>query len=295
MSLVCLALMWLTPSWAEPLKRGRVLCQGKSCAVLGTTEADQPVDMTSPASAQSSSAGLNEGHKVQRTQKRPKKSRSIPAAPDTNLPAYYAESDRSTAQASERNVFVPKSHDPKLTGLSAGDVVWAVIEQEITASPELPTPIRAVATTGPYKGAYFLGDATLERELKRVCLSFSKFRARGASTTYGLKATGLAPKGSVCLGGEYVSQTGKFLVAELASAAGAALLDSTINRSQTALGTFVQEPTLSNSGKAAAAAALSKTADRFAESVRSAPEYTHLKGYQEIQIMIQDDPVESGT
>ena len=213
----------------------------------------------------------------------------------TNLPRYYQGVDRSGASASDRVVYVPKSSDPRLKGLKSGDVVWAVVEQEITASPSVPTPVRATATSGQYKGALFVGEATLDHELKRVLFSFNKLRLKSLDAAYTLKAAGLSPRGSIGLEGEYYSQAGKFFIAELASAAAAGYLDSTINRNQTALGTYVQEPSLVNSGKTAAVSALSKTAERAAEGARNAPEYTRVPGYQEIQVIIQDDPIESGS
>jgi hypothetical protein len=151
-----------------------------------------------------------------------------------------------------------------------------------------------MAVGGPFKGGLFLGEATLDRELKRILFNFTKLRLKDQDAVYTLKAAGLSPRGSIGLEGEYVSQTGKFFIAELASAAAAGFVDSTVNRNQTTFGTYVQEPSLANSGKTAAVTALSKTTDRMAEAARSAPEYTKVPGYQEIQIIIQDDPVESG-
>lgn len=304
--------------WAEPLKKGRVLCEGENCrevnvptgSMLGAAW-DAARDLKERISKRvegTESANpkpvAEKSTKVGAVKKRTHKHEHIhlmqassvaEIAPSGNLPTYYAEVDRSGIEASEKVVFVPKSHDPKLKGLKSGDVVWAVVEQEITASPEMPTPVRAIATGGPFKGSFFVGEATLERELKRVCFNFNKIRLRSSDSAYVVKAAGLSPRGSVCLEGEYVSQTGKFFIAELASAAAAGFVDSTINRTQSALGTYVQEPSLTNSGKNAAVQALSKTTDRMAEQVRSAPEYTHVHGYQEIQVMIQDDPVESGS
>jgi len=297
-------------SWAEPLKKGRIMCERENCRdfitptggmideVKGYTvqvnqeqKSAQTKTVITPSVKSSNGVKKKRGRdQVHLTQAAPIKSEI-----ETNLPNYYAGVDRDEIEASEKVIFVPKSHDPRLKGFKSGDVIWAVVEQEITASPELPTPIRAIATSGPFKGAYFVGEATLDKELKRVLFNFSKLRPKGEDEVYTVKAAGLSPLGSIGLNGEYVSQTGKFFIAELASAAAAGFVDSTINRNQTALGTYVQDPSLANSGKGALVTALSKTTDRMAESVRQAPEYTHIQGYQEIKIMIQDDPVESGS
>lgn len=315
-AIVLIALFAVNAAQAEPPKKGRVMCEGDACrevnvptgSMLGGAwdaivdlkgRVARRIETNEPGEAKTVQPKAPKVSAVKKQKKREQVhiSQTAPLAGDTggNLPAYYEGLDRHDIEANEKVVFVPKSHDPKLKGLKPGDVVWAVVEQEITASPEMPTPIRAIATTGKFKGAYFVGEATLERELKRVCFNFTKIRPKDGDTVYSVKAAGLSPSGSVCLEGEYVSQTGKFFIAELASAAAAGFVDSTINRNQTALGTYVQEPSLANSGKNAAVQALSKTTDRMAEQVRSAPEYTHIRGYQEIQVMIQDDPVESGT
>ena len=209
----------------------------------------------------------------------------------TNLPGYYQGIDRSEMKASDRVMYVPQNSSVKLLSVKSGDEFYAIVEDEIKASPSVPTPIRATVVSGALKGGFFIGEATLDRELKRILLTFTKVRSRSGQI-YAVKATGKAPKGTVGLEGEYHSQAGTFFVAELASATAAGFLDSTINRNQNALGNYVQEPSLQNSAKAGAVTALSRTADRMAEQVRQAPEYTDIEGYQPIKIIVQDDPTE---
>jgi hypothetical protein len=146
---------------------------------------------------------------------------------------------------------------------------------------------------GPLKGAIFVGEATLDRELKRVLLGFSKIRTASGSV-YSLQAQALSTSGQVGLVGEHHSETGMFFLAEMASATAAGIADSTINRTQTAFGTFVQEPSLSTSAKQGAATALARTSDRLAEKVRSVPESTTTNPFQEIRSLIQDAPKEVG-
>lgn len=293
---------------ADPVKKGKVLCEGGECDFKNV-----------PAGSLIQRAGDFAQDFQDRVKKRieleknPNLIPSIPPKTDqiriskslpvtsieattiqTNLPTYHQGVDRSHFEASEKVILVPKASDVRMRGLKSGDIVWAVVDQEIVASPTVPTPIRAQAIGGAFRGGFFLGEAILDRELKRVLFSFTKLRFKDIPAVYSLKASGLSPRGSVGLEGEYVSQAGKFLIAELASAGAAGFMDSTIQRNQNAFGNYVQAPSLTNSGKTAAAAALSKTTEQMAESVRSAPEYTQTQGYQEIQIIIQEDPVESG-
>jgi len=303
-------------AWAEAPKKGRVLCEGATCAshdvptgsileraVDGARDlADRMKWRTGIAADQLAGRPVKDPlapkDRLRVSGSAPRRSQSLSAnaqAIATNLPGYYQGIDRSEIEASEKVIYVPKSADPRLKGLRPGDVVWAVIEQEIVASPNVPTPVRALAVAGPFKGGFFFGEATLDKELKRVLFTFTKLRLKDRASVFSVKASGLSPRGSIGLEGEYVSQTGKFFIAELASAAAAGFVDSTVNRNQTTLGTYVQEPSLANSSKTAAATALSKTTEHMAEGARNAPEYTRIYGYQEIQVIIQDDPVDSGT
>ena len=208
-----------------------------------------------------------------------------------NLPDYYAGVDRSQMKASDKVVYVPANSQIRLSSVKPGDIFKAVIDQEIKASPSVPTPIRAMVVSDNLKGAYFIGEAVLDRELKRVLVQFNRVRL-DSGQAYAVKAAGLSPRGSIGIEGEYHTQAGLFFMGELASATAAGILDSTINRNQTTLGTYVQEPSVANSAKTGAVTALSRSADRMAEGARQAPEYTDVTGYQQIQIIIQDDPIE---
>jgi hypothetical protein len=217
--------------------------------------------------------------------------RSAPLYETSNLPTYLRGIDRSNFKSSDRVVYVPQNASVRLNGVKTGDVFKAVVDQEIKASPSVPTPIRAMVLTGGLKGGFFVGEATLDRELKRVLLGFTKVRTSDGKT-YNVRASGLSRSGTIGLEGEYHSQAGKFFVAELASATAAGFLDATINRNQNAFGTYTQEPSLQNSAKSGVVTALSKSADRFAEQSRQAPEYTSVEGYQTIQVIVQDEPTE---
>jgi hypothetical protein len=207
-----------------------------------------------------------------------------------NLPDYY-EGDRSSLRAIESAVFNSQKAGPKLKGIHAGDILKAALPQEIVASSTVPTPIQAILLSGRHQGSVLLGEATLDRELKRVLISFSRLRLKNSDESYSVKASALSPAGSIGLVGEYQTETGKFFLAEMAAATAAGVLDATTQRAQTLNGNYVTEPTLANAGKQGAVAALSKTTDRFAERARNAPEYTKLSGHQEIRIIFQDDPV----
>ncbi len=209
----------------------------------------------------------------------------------SNLPDYLQNVDRKGMKASDKVVYVPQNSGVRLGSVKSGDIFQAVVEQKIKASPSVPTPVRATVLSGRLKGGFFVGEATLDRELKRILFSFNKVRSQDGKV-YQVKAAGLSPQGSIGIEGYYNSQAGTYFLGELASVTAAGVLDSTINRNQTSFGTFTQEPSLANASKAGAVTALSRTADRMAEGARQAPEYTEAEGYQEIQVIVQDEPIE---
>jgi hypothetical protein len=138
-----------------------------------------------------------------------------------------------------------------------------------------------------------MGDATFGRELKCILLGFTLLKSPDGSSTWALRATGLAPFGEACIEGEYELQTGRFFFAELLMAGGATVVDATVPRTQNALGNYVEEPSVGNAAKKGLSTSLSKTAEHAAEQLKSAPEWTRLPAFQEIRILFQTDPTET--
>jgi hypothetical protein len=282
-----LVLLMFTPDHAQcnPVSRGKPLCSGDDCyfveVPLGTAPSRQEPLQSIPNVPLSSRPNAPTK----------KASPAREQVRSSNLPNYYSTVDRSHYAASERAVFVPAATSPKLPGINSGDVLDALVEQAIKASPSVPSPIRATVLSGSLKGSFLIGSAKLDGELKRVLLTFSKIRTP-ANQTYKINATGLSVDGRVGLEGAYHSDTGNFFMAELAASTAAAIADSTISRQQTTLGGWVQEPSLLNHAKQGTVAALSKSAERVAETVRSAPEWTEIKGFQQIRVIVEKDPTE---
>ncbi len=220
------------------------------------------------------------------------KSRRKPGDAGGNLPEYLSGSRHVSTEGVA--ILTPeKVSGAPLPGLRGGDILQAELEQSIKASPSVPTPIRARVTAGRFRGAFLLGVATLDRELKRVLLTFERLRLRGSEGTYQLRATGLAPSGQVGIEGRHHTDEGGYYLAELGAATAAGFVDATTNRSASRFGTFQTEPSVANAAKQGAVQALSKSTERFAERARSAPEYTEVEGGRPIQIIVESDPREA--
>ena len=212
----------------------------------------------------------------------------------TNLPIEYSLTRRgvNTGDISTHIITPKEITGAVLKDIRSGDILNAIITQSIKASPSVPTPIRARVISKTLYNAFFLGNATLDRELKRILISFNKIRLPSSSITYEVKADVLSPSGQVGLEGEYNSNEGLYFAGELLSAGAAGYTDSTIARQQTIFGNYVDEPSALTSAKKGAATALSKSTERFAEKARSAPEYTEVEGGRLVQIIIETNPRE---
>ena len=280
---------------ADDLKVGTSLCRFGDCSLK-----DLPVGslrkLGVPAVSPSLSKDVQNSSNQQKKTKRETRPKGLAITktedPVGNLPSFYSH-DRAEIRSSDGNVYnFPNVTGEALKGLKSGDMIHAVIEQSIKASPSVPTPVRATIMNGQYRGNFLLGSATLDRELKRILIQFNKLRRVDTDQIYQLKASGLSLSGQIGLEGRYESNNGRFFVGELLAATAAGFLDATTQRSQNSLGNYVQEPSISNAGKQGAVQALSKSADRFAEEARTHPESTEIDGFQEIQVIIEESPVE---
>ena len=197
----------------------------------------------------------------------------------------------SNFTAGDNQVVLPaNSKGAKLRSIPMGDIIKADIKESVIAFPDGKAPVRAIVSKGPLKGSVFLGEATLEKNSKRILIEFKKLRAVRSDDDYQLIGSVLDPVGVLGLEGMYVSQEKKYFVGELVAAGAAGYADATINRNQNAYGNYVDAPTVDTASKKALGSALSKTAERFGERIKSAPEYSILEGPLEIQILIQEQP-----
>ena len=207
-----------------------------------------------------------------------------------NLPVEYRSAVRLAARSSESPVILPAT--PTRSGLAAlaiGSVIEAEISESLIAFPKEKSPVRALVKRGPLKGSVFVGEAKLEDNSKRIVIEFRKFRLAKKSDVYTLLATVLDQMGIMGLEGNYHTGETKYFSAELLAALAAGYADAGVERTTTAFGTTQEPATAANAGRKAVSHALSRTADRFAEKVRSASEYSILRGPISVQLLVTED------
>lgn len=218
-----------------------------------------------------------------------KKKAQVIQIPQGNLPSYYA--GRNISQIDESPIVLPTNRQSILNGnLLLGEVVIAEIKESLIAFAEAKAPIRAVIRSGKLKDSVLVGDATLEKNSKRILISFNKLRSGNTNQGWQLVGNVLDQKGILGIEGKLISGEEKYFAAEFLAAAAAGYADATVQRDQNAFGGYNEKPGTDTFSKKALSSALSKTADRFADKLKSVPEFSVLEGPIEIQVLITEQP-----
>ena len=177
-----------------------------------------------------------------------------------------------------------------LESLLPGELHMARIKQSVLAFNEGKAPVSAYLTDDRGRDLVILGEASLEKNSKRIFVDFKSIRLNSSPEVFELKAHAMDTDGTLGLEGEYFSGESKLFAAEFAAAAAAGFADASVNRPTNVFGNQQEEKSLDTSAKKAVGSALSRTADRFAEKVRQAPEYSVLKGPMTIKVLILEQP-----
>lgn len=226
---------------------------------------------------------------VLKVDKQPNFKKRAVQAPSGNLPIHLA--NRTFFNTEESPVILPANKfGIRNYDLNSGDVVEALITESLIAFSEAKAPIRALITSGKLKGSILIGEATLEKNSKRILLDFKKLKTKNGSQLWSLLASGLDVKGILGIEGKLISSEEKYFAAEFLAAGAAGYADATIGRSQNALGNYVEEPGVGTVTKKALSSALSRTADRFSEKLKSVPEYALLEGPFYFKILVIEQP-----
>ncbi|MDZ4084485.1 MAG: hypothetical protein U1E10_16190 [Bdellovibrionales bacterium] len=181
----------------------------------------------------------------------------------------------------------------EIDSLKPGEIKSAHITQSVLAFNDGKAPVSAMLTDDKRRDIILIGEATLEKNSKRILIDFKTARLNTSSEIFEVKASALDQEGTLGLLGEYISGESKFFLAELSAAAASGFVDSSINRQVGAFGNQTDERSLDTNSKKALGSALTRTADRYAEKVRAAPEYSILKGPSLIKVLILEQPKRS--
>lgn len=207
-----------------------------------------------------------------------------------NLPVELMVSISSNS-IEENPVILPSNKtNIKYRQIKAGDLLSATIEESAFAFLDSKTPIRVMITTGRLKGSILLGEASLEKNSKRITIDLKKFKSPQSDELFSIQASVMDYKGILGLEGKLVSNEDKFFLAEILAAGTAGYADATISRDQNAFGNQVEARNEDTFAKKAIVSALSKTADRYAEKIKQSPEFSILEGPIQVQVLVIDQP-----
>lgn len=206
-----------------------------------------------------------------------------------NLPSYLIGQGHFTTESSP--VILPtQKQNIKSQDLLPGEVITAEIKESLIAFNDTKAPVRALIKSGKLKDSILIGEATLEKNSKRILIDFKKLRTLYGNQNYEVIGYALDQKGILGIEGNLISNEDKYFAAELLSAAATGVADASIERNQNANGNYIEKPSTDTLGKKALVSALSTTSNHFAEKLKKAPEYSILEGSFEIQILITEQP-----
>lgn len=206
-----------------------------------------------------------------------------------NLPSYLISRGHFSSENSPI-VLPTQKQSIKSNDLLSGEVITAEVKESLIAFNDAKAPVRAIIKSGKLKDSVLIGEATLEKNSKRILIDFKKLRTINGNQNYDVVGYALDEKGILGLEGNLVSDEGKFFAAEFLSAAAAGVADASIERNQNAYGNYVENPTGDTLAKKALVSALSTTTNHFSEKLKKAPEYSVLEGTFYIQVLITEQP-----
>lgn len=216
--------------------------------------------------------------------------RKVTSTPQSgNLPIYYLSRGHFTVENSPI-VLPTQKQNIKSNDLTAGEVIIAEIIESLIAFNDAKAPVRAIIKSGKLKDSILIGEATLEKNSKRILIDFKKLNTIAGSQNYEVTGYALDKKGILGLEGKLISGEDKYFAAEFLSAAAAGVADASIERNQNAYGNYVEKPSTDTLAKKALVGALSATTGHFSEKLKKAPEYSILEGAFEFQILITEQP-----
>jgi hypothetical protein len=179
-----------------------------------------------------------------------------------------------------------RSHD---IGAVVGDIFDCRIYQDIIGYVGSVSPVRAEILSGPYKGYYFVGNATMDASTKNIVVQFHKIRSADGQIVVNITATVHSSSGELGLKGTVTSHYWRYFFASVLSSAAEGYADATVQRQRNLFGNYENVPTAENAGKQGLAQGASQTADVMSEKMKSAPEFTTVRGPITTKIFIIDD------
>jgi hypothetical protein len=207
-----------------------------------------------------------------------------------NLPLYMLRSNPRSVKASNANSILPKN-SPRIymNGIRRGDILNAVITQNLKAYRGSSAPIKAVISNGHYKNSILTGVLTLNTSTKNITAEFDTFRDATSDLEYTFSGSALDVSGEEGVKGQYVNNRAKGFWAAMLSGFITGYSKSTIEYTKSEHG-YEKVPSANNHLKEGVASAATKTSKNYERDVYNEPEYTLAIAPVRVSIFIKKQP-----
>lgn len=172
--------------------------------------------------------------------------------------------------------FVTWSGVEEKTIANVGDMFEIQVLHSVLAFPDEKSPILALITSGPIKGAKLVGFSSLEKNSKRILIEFSKVTV--GENTYSIKASGLSSLGDTGIYGEHHSQEGSLFAGEFIATFVASYFDNQVPRTNNPIFGVQEDRSVDSSLKKGVASGAMSTANSLNEKLKKVPEFSEYKG-----------------
>lgn len=225
-----------------------------------------------------------------KTEKTEKPKKSVKRPPKGNVQPRLRR--RGAFEASSNPVVLSKRPTPrKSLHFYKGDVFQARISQDVVGYEGAVSPVRAILTSGPLKGSFFIGNASLDKKTKAVLVRFDHIRTI-SNEVLPIEATVHSDSGKLGIDGEFNSNYWQLFWAGVLSSSVSGYSEAITQRNRNVFGQYEIQPNPENAGKQVAAAGADEAARKFSDRAESAPEYTVVRGPMNVQVFVIKTPNE---
>ncbi len=215
------------------------------------------------------------------------KSKSQPrkGSATTNLPSEILSRNLSRMESTSALVVLPAQNLKSiLQGLNVGETLSAKIIHSVIAFPDEKAPIIAIIQDGKLKGWRLVGESSLEKNSKRIFITFKTIAKDGKSFKF--NGSGLTASGQPGFEGEYYSQEATYFAGDFISSLTAAYFDGLVPRQTNVFGQMQTDNSVDSAFKKGLAGGALATAERFREKLKRVPQFSELDGPINLQVLV---------
>ena len=182
-------------------------------------------------------------------------------------------------------VFVNQNKRAPELKVHSGEVLEAVVNQDLIGYENSNSPVKAIVRNGDLRGAILVGNLTLDMKTKNILATFTTLRLKD-NEEFRIEGVLQDANGGLGIPGEHKSEYWNYFVAETVSRGVGGYADAETQRYRSFYDGYQVTPSLENAGKQGVAAGSKAAAERFAERAKSAPEYSVKRGPLFVRIFI---------